>query len=212
MGLFDIFKKNPQPAASPAAEKQKEITPSAQITKEDIFKAIFEQMAQQSPSKHFVQGSVFDIVRQQHSIFEQLVRNHDVMSVHSFFMNSYLSFCSNPSGAGFINANALNVDKNDTDPRSWNTDIFDLQSGDVVALCYMPISDPTFDARMIGIVLGQRGDGYYYCNLNKDNSIGSDVMRNKAILGIEKAGEVNGRGFELMEAFLNCISNNYYND
>jgi len=212
MGLFDIFKKNPQPAASPAEEKQKEITPSAQITKEDIFKAIFEQMAQQSPSKHFVQGSVFDIVRQQHSTFEQLVRNHDAMSVHMFFMNAYLSFCSDPSGAGFINASALNVDKNDTDPRSWNTDIFDLQSGDVVALCYMPISDPTFDARMIGIVLGQRGDGYYYCNLNKDNSIGSDVMRNKAILGIEKAGEVNGRGFELMEAFLNCISNNYYND
>jgi hypothetical protein len=212
MGLFDFFKRKTQTSNSPVEEKNKASTPSTSTTKEDIIKAIFEQMAQQSPSQHFVQGSVFDIVRQQHSAFEQIVRNHDVMSVHKFFINSYLSFCSNPNGAGFINANALNVDKNDTDPRKWNTDIFDLQSGDVVALCYMPIIDQAFDARIIGVVLGQKGDGYYYCNLSKDNRIGSDVMRNKAILGIEKAGEVNGRGFELMKAFVSCISNNYYKD
>ena len=117
--------------------------------------------------------------------------------------NTQMSFDIEKIKNQAIKQAAVNADKNDTDPRGWNTDIFDLQSGDVVALCYMPIIDQTFDARIIGVVLGQKGDGYYYCNLNKDNRIGSDVMRNKAILGIEKAGEVNGRGFELMKAFLN---------
>ena len=212
MGLFDIFKKKSQTPNSSVPEKQKASTASDAPTKEDIFKAILEQMAQRSPSQHFAQGSVFDIVRQQHSAFEQIVRKYDVTSVHRFFINAYLSFCSNPDAAGFIRADALNTDRNDTDPRTWNTDIFDLQDGDVAALCFMPINDPNVEARLIGVVLGQRGDGYYYCNLNKSNDIPSDVMRNKALLGIEKAGEVSGRGFALMNAFLDCIRNNYYTD
>ena len=209
MGLFDFFNKKSQVQKPSAAERQ---TPPASGTpaKEEVLKAILEQMAQQSPSQHFAQGSVFDIVRQQHSAFEKIVRARDVMSVHRFFINAYLSFCSDPAAAGFVSAKALNTDKSDTDPRRWNTDVFGLRGDDVAALCYLPISDPDFDARIIGVVLGQNGDGYYYCNLSKSTAVSSDVMRNKALLGIEKAGEVNGRGFELMNAFLNCIRSNYY--
>ena len=79
-------------------------------------------------------------------------------------------------------------------------------------MCFMPIDDQTYEARIIGIVLGQKGDGYYCCNLNKDENASSEVMRNKAIHGIEKAGEVKGRGFPLMNAFLSCIKQNYYAD
>ncbi len=209
MGIFNFIKKKSQIPDSSIPEKQN----SSDIkTKEDFFKALFEQMAKQSPSQRFVQGTVFDIVRQQHSTFEQFVRAHDVMSVHKFLINSYLSFCNNPKDAGTFTPSAVNADNNDTDPLKWNTDIFDLQSGDVAALCFMPINDQIYEARIIGIVLGKNGDGYYYCNLNKNEGTCSDVMRNKAILGIAKTGEVTGRGFELMNAFLNCIINDYYAD
>ena len=42
--------------------------------------------------------------------------------------------------------------------------------------------------------------------LNKDEDTSSDVMQNKALNGIEKVGEVKGRGFDLMYDFLACMS------
>jgi len=63
---------------------------------------------------------------------------------------------------------------------------------------------------VFGIIIGSRGDGYYYCMLNKDANQHSEVIRNKAMAGIETIGTVNGLGFELMNSFLNCISRNYY--
>jgi hypothetical protein len=212
MGFFDLFKKKSQTPESPAAENQSTADTSVPSSKDGVYEWLFEQMSQRSPSQHFAQGSVFDMVRNVHSIFETIVRKKDVSLVHIFFTNAYLAFCEHPENAGFFNPNALNVDRNDTNPQTWNTDIIGLKGDDVVALCFMPVQDQTIEARIIGIVIGEKGDGYYYCNLKKDKSASSDVMRNKAQFGIKKAGEVQGRGFELMEAFTDCISNNYYAD
>ena len=101
------------------------------------------------------------------------------------------------------------MEKEDTDYRQWNTDIFPLESGDFAALCYMPVSNNELEARIIGIILSEGGDGYYYCMLKKDENETSTVFRNRSIQGITVAGEVKGRGFDLMHAFLNCIQEDF---
>ena len=63
---------------------------------------------------------------------------------------------------------------------------------------------------MIGIILSDSGDGYYYCMLSKDKEASSAVKRNKAMFGVSQVGEVKGRGFELMENFLTCIKEDFY--
>jgi ATP-dependent helicase/nuclease subunit B len=40
----------------------------------------------------------------------------------------------------------------------------------------------------------------------------SEVKRNKAMFGIAKAGEVKGRGFDLMNDFLECMKKDFYSD
>ena len=75
---------------------------------------------------------------------------------------------------------------------------------------FMPIKSDALAARIAGIIFSDKGDGYYYCMLKKDENSNSDVFRNKAEQGIGKIGEVSGTGFELMHSFLDCIKNNYY--
>ena len=101
----------------------------------------------------------------------------------------------------------INLDNIDTDPRMWNTDIFILPSGEAAVLCFMPVRSADIEARIIGIVTGNNGDKYYYCMLNKDENAFSDVIQNQGMLGLSKVGEIRGRGFELMNSFLNCIKN-----
>ena len=208
MGLFDIFRKRTSESGTVASDTTPEN--AAASSKEDIYKKIFEQMSKQSPSRHFASGSVFDVVRQHHDVFEKIVRSKNVMAIQRFFATAYLSFCNDPSSAGVANADIVDKSKNDTNPSLWNTSVYTLEDEDMAALCYMPVKDNAIEARLISIVLGQNGDGYYYCMLSKDESEASDVMRNKALLGIEKAGEVKGRGFGLLDAYLECIKSNYY--
>lgn len=201
MKLFDFFKKKEQPAKSLHAQDN--------VLKEDIIKMILEQQSQRSPSEQFASGAVFDISRQQREAFWQMVRSNDVKSLWRLFANAYDLFLGNPGIVGF-SPNMVNPDHNDTDPRTWNVDIFNLSNRDYVAMCFMPIQHETFAARIVGILFSDTGDGYYYCMLNKDESISSDVLRNKAIYGVEKIGEVKGLGFELMNDFLDCIKKDYY--
>lgn len=62
----------------------------------------------------------------------------------------------------------------------------------------------------MGILLGSGGDGCYYCMVNQDESLPSDVLRNKAMQGVETVGSVSGGGFELFERFTACAEREYY--
>ncbi len=103
----------------------------------------------------------------------------------------------------------VDMEKEDTDYQEWNADIFQLENGDNVALCYIPIQNDELSARIIGIILNENGDGYYYCMLNKDENEPSAVFRNGGFSGLSLAGEVKGSVFELMNDFLNCIQEDF---
>lgn len=198
MGFWDLFKKKQTKANS---------TPLGN-SKEEIIKNAVMQMAQKSPSEHFATGAVFDIASQQHETLENIVRSGNATALLMFFADAYKTFCSNPGIVNFSPA-MVNANLNDTNPNMWNADIFESKNGNMVAQCYMPIQNAELSARIIGIVLSEHGDGYYYCMLNKDENSASDVKRNKALFGSEKVGEVKGRGFELMHGFRDCITKDY---
>lgn len=193
MSFLDLFKK-----------RKVQTTVQKIESKEDILKKMLEQIRQQTPSDHFASGAVFDIVRQNHDIFEHIVLAKNALDLKVFFTKAYMLFCDQPQIVGFSPA-MVDSSKNDTDPRMWNTDIFQLESGDSIALCFMPVQHDTLLARIVGIVLSDKGDRYYYCMLSKDTDTFSDVIQNKARLGIEKVGEVKGLGFELMNSFVDVI-------
>lgn len=180
-------------------------------SKEELFETLFEQMKQVSPSERFASGAVFDIVRQCHEDFEKTILSEDAMALKVFFIKAYIAFCKNPQIVNFP-PELVNANNNDTDPRVWNTDIFNLEDGSAAALCYMPVSQETIEARIIGIILGSKGDGYYYCMLNKDESMASEIKKNNAMRGIATIGTVNGRGFDLMHSFLDSIRSDYCAD
>lgn len=200
MSLFDkLFR----------GKKATPVNDNMDTNKDEIMKMIFSQMMQKSPSDYFASGAVFDITRQRHEAFEQIIRSGNALALLKFFSEAYVLFCDNPSVVGFT-ANMVNLANNDTDTRNWNADIFKLESNDFAALCFIPIQNDTIAARVVGIILSDRGDGYYYCMLNKDENTYSDVIRNKAMAGVENIGKVKGLGFELMDSFLNCIKENFY--
>ena len=197
MGLFNLFKKKTISMANDNAPN----------SREEIFRMIMQKMSQKTPSEHFASGAVFDITRQNHEQFVQIVNSCKASSLLIFFINAYLAFCNQPQIVG-LTQSMVDTNRNDTNPKMWNADIMTLSSGEKVALCFMPINNDVYEARIIGIVLGNSGDRCYYCMLNKDKNMLSDVIRNKAMLGVEKIGEVKGRGFDLMYNFVECINNN----
>ncbi len=206
MGLFDFFKKK---KTAPAADVHSTMSAdiNATMSKEEIIKAIMQNMKQKTPSEHFASGAVFDISRQNHAQFANIVHSNNAMALKSFFANAYVTFCNQPQIVGFSES-MVDKKRNDTNPGTWNADIMSLPSGEKIALCFMPIANEMYTARIIGIVLGDSEDKYYYCMLNKDEKVPSDVIRNKAMLGTEKVGTVKGLGFELMHSFTECIKNN----
>ncbi len=205
MGLFDFLNRNSQKKSTNVQRNLSE------RPKEDMLKLFFEQQMQKAPSEHYASGSVFDISRQNRDMFLQTLQSTDCGSLLMLFVKAYFLFCNHPEVVGFT-PDMVNTDNNDTDPRSWNADIFVLPDGDYAALLFMPIQHNTLMARIVGIVFSDNGDGYYYCMLNKDNKLFSEVFRNKAMFGIEKVGEVKGVGFELMHDFLDCIKHDYYQE
>ena len=197
MGFFDLFKKKKTPTTAI----------NTFDSKEDIMRTILQNMSKKTPSEHFASGAVFDITRQNHNLFEKVVNSSNAGALGDFFINAYVAFINQPQIVGFSRS-MIDNNLNDTNPRMWNADIMMLSSGEKIALCFMPIISDVYAARIIGIVLGNAGDRYYYCMLRKDENTLSDVIQNKAMLGIEKIGSVKGRGFELMKNFIECINNN----
>ncbi len=203
MGLFDSFrKKRPAPA-----EAEPDSAPAAG-SKEELYRQIFEMYARKSPSERFVSGAVFDLSRQNRDVFLQVLGTRDATSLLSLFIGAYHVFLANPGAVG-MPADTAGKAADDTDPRMWNADCFTLPSGDQAALLFMPVRHDSLAARLVGIIFSDRGDGYYYCMLNGRDDLPSDVFRNKAWAGIEKVGEVSGRGFELMDSFLTCIRDDF---
>lgn len=201
MGIFSSFKKkngDPQPANMPK-----------NASKEDIFRMIMEQQSQKSPSDHFASGAVFDICRQQRDAFYTSARSNDAVSLLRLFVNSYSLFLDNPQVVGFM-PDMVNRNNNDTNPATWNANVINLQPGDYAVLLFMPIQDNTLAARIVGIVFGNKGDGYYYCMLNKGEENASDVIRNNGMFGLVTVGTARGLGLDLMNSFLNCVDQDYY--
>lgn len=180
-------------------------------SKEEIFEMLFKNMRQKSPSEHFATGAVFDIVRQNREIFVKSARECEVIALTKLFTLSYVEFCKNSRIAG-LPSNTVNVSNDDTDPSRWNVSAYTLPNGDAVVLCFMPVSHDSIEARMIGIVFSEQKDGYYFCMVNKDKDAASEVKRNAALFGIQRIGEVKGRGFELAENFKECIYSDFCSD
>ena len=201
MGIFNFFKKkngDPQSGNMPK-----------NASKEDIIRMILEKQAQKSPSDHFVSGSVFDICRQHRNVFYTAAKSNDALSLLTLFVNAYTLFLDKPQVVGFT-PDMVNRNNNDTSPATWSANVFPLQPGDYAVLLFMPIQNNTLAARIVGIVFSDKGDGYYYCMLNKGAENASEVIRNKGMFGLETVGTVRGLGLELMNSFLNCIKQDYY--
>jgi len=210
--FFDLFKRKKVNTNQTEATKQtpKDSHQSGANTpnsKADILNMIMREMAQKTPSDHFASGAIFDITRQRHNDFSNIVMSNNAATLKDFFAKAYIDFCNQPQLVGF-SPDMVDKNKNDTNPAMWNADIVSLPSGEKVALCFMPINNNTYAARIIGVVLGNGEDRYYYCMLNKDENTFSEVIRNKAMQGVEKIGEVKRLGFELMNSFVECIKNN----
>lgn len=205
MGVLNLFKKGKKEAK---ATDNNANGSSGSLSKEDIFKMILEQQAQRAPSEHFASGAVFDISRQSRDIFWDVLRSNNAMALNQLFAKAYMMFLQHPEYVGFT-SQMVNQNANDTNPAEWNADIFKLSSGTYAALLFMPVRNNSIAARIVGIIFGDNGDGYYYCMLNRNESIPSSVYRNKAMLGISNIGEVKGLGFELMNSFLSIIKSDY---
>ena len=170
-------------------------------SKENALKWALQMMMRKPPSEHFATGPVFDIICQNHDRFVGIVNSADVTSLKKFFVDAYFDFCD-------LSLIAMTgVGRTDTNPLTWNADIVNLPSGEKAALCFMPVNNEVFMARVVGVVLGDGGDRYYYCMVKKDSNEYSDVIQNNAMLGIEKIGSVKGVGIELMNSFVDCIKN-----
>lgn len=183
-----------------------------ETTKEDIFKFILEQQRLKSPSEIFASGAIFDFSKTSRVSFVSAIQSENPTQLLYLFIQAYHLFLENPECAG-LSASMINVNNNDTNVNSWCADTFSLASKDKAALLFMPITinNNNLLARVVGIIFSDRGDGYYYCMLNKDHAMPSSVFCNKGIHGIEQIGEVNGLGFELMHSFFDCISKDFYN-
>ena len=171
----------------------------------------FEDMPALAPSEMFASGAVFDIYRQYRDEFKEVFDSGDPMLIWGVFAQAYDMYLEHLDENDFFGMIDVNVD--DTDPMEWNTDIFNLSEGDTAALLFMPVkNNDTIAARIVGIVTSDKEDGFYYCMLNADENITSDVKRNMSLAGVKYIGEVKGRGFELMNSFLECIKDDFYGD
>lgn len=179
------------------------------VTKEDLFRKILEQQSQKSPSEHFASGAVFDISQITRASFLKTAQSKDAIQMLKLFTDAYFLFLNKPEIVKFTSA-MIDKEKNDTDPKTWNVDIVELQKGEYAVLLFMPIQNEMYSARIVGIVFSDNGDGYYYCMLNKNETTFSEVFRNKAFDGIEQIGVVKGSGFDLMNCFLECMKKNFY--
>lgn len=196
MSFLSFFKK----------PKKSEPTPFSgdNLSKEDIFRKLLEQQASVPVSEQFVSGAVFDISRNNRDVFLSVVQSGNALSLCQLFAQSYALFLEHPECVGFT-PQMIRKDTDDTDIREWNADVFDLSNGNYMALLYMPVQNDTYSARIVGIIFGEETDGYYYCMLNKDEQVLSDVNKNNGLLGIKKVGSVQGAGFELMRCFFQTI-------
>ena len=182
------------------------------MTKEEFFKKYVEVNKKKAPSDIFASGAVFDLSRLVRMKFEEAFRENSLNSIHSLyllFVNSYFLFLEHPEVVK-LPPYVIIRENEDTFPGDWEANHFQLDHGDHAALLFMPIQNETYEARIVGIIFSDKGDGYYYCRLYKDQARLSDVIRNMGLQGIHKVGEVNGRGFDLMHSFLDCIKRNYY--
>ena len=205
MGILNWFGKKRETRTTSGNQGNSGAGPSG----DDAMKRLFEMLSNRSPSEQFASGAVFDIVRQNHSRFEEIVRSENALQLHNFLVGAYVTFCDHPQIVGFA-PTMVKKENNDTDPRLWNADLFHFENGDVAALCYMPIESDAYSARIAGIIIGSKGDGYYYCMLEKDKDACSKVIRNMARPGaFPTVGTVKGTGLELMHGFLECTKADY---
>lgn len=160
------------------------------------------------PSDAFASGAVFDISRQNRELFLEVLQSGDASLLRQLFEEAYALFKESPEVVGYT-AEMIYEEKEDTNPQQCNADFFELSEGEYAALLYMPIENDELEARIAGIIFSETEDGYYYCMLSKDEETSSEVLRNMGWSGVRTAGNVEGRGFELMDSFLECITTDF---
>ena len=157
---------------------------------------------------------MFDFVRIVHDEYEEVVRSSDLQKLQTlsiFYYNSYNLLLDEPEMVCSL-PGLIDPEKNDTDATQWNVDVIPMDGDDMASLCFMPVDSDLYEARVFGIVLGSKGDGYYFSMINKDENAASEVYRNKGYEGVEKIGEATGRGFDLMDSFMAVVNDDYYTE
>ena len=173
-----------------------------------------QDLSEYPPSYYYAGGAVFDFVRIVHDEYEEVVRSSDLQKLQTlsiFYYNSYNLLLDEPEMVCSL-PGLIDPEKNDTDATQWNVDVISMDGDDRASLCYMPVDSDLYEARVFGIVLGNKGDRYYFSMINKDENAASEVYRNKGYEGVEKIGEATGRGFDLMDSFMAVVNDDYYTE
>ena len=173
-----------------------------------------QDLSEYPPSYYYAGGAVFDFVRIVHDEYEEVVRSSDLQKLQTlsiFYYNSYNLLLDEPEMVCSL-PGLIDPEKNDTDATQWNVDVIPMDGDDMASLCFMPVDSDLYEARVFGIVLGSKGDGYYFSMINKDENAASEVYRNKGYEGVEKIGEATGRGFDLMDSFMAVVNDDYYTE
>ena len=173
-----------------------------------------QDISEYPPSYYYAGGAVFDFVRIVHDEYEEVVRSSDLQKLQTlsiFYYNSYNLLLDEPEMVCSL-PGLIDPEKNDTDATQWNVDVIPMDGDDMASLCFMPVDSDLYEARVFGIVLGSKGDGYYFSMINKDENAASEVYRNKGYEGVEKIGEATGRGFDLMDSFMAVVNDDYYTE
>ena len=166
--------------------------------------ALMDALGRRPASEVYASRAVFDLSHLYRDHFIKALQAPDDRKLFDLFRATYSLFMDQPEVVG-LKQEMINRKNEDTDPTKWQVSRAATENGDPVTLCRMPIQNKTLSDRLTGIVFRDSGDEYYFCMLNKDEQIPSEVMRNTGSLPMEKAGTIQGTDAEAINRFLECI-------
>ncbi|MCR5339064.1 MAG: SseB family protein [Lachnospiraceae bacterium] len=160
-------------------------------------------------SEQFAAGSMFDFCKKWRESFMRALMTNDVYALSDLFRRAYALYLDDPGKVG-LSYVRIKKENDDTDPENWNVNIECIQGTDFVVMLYMPVNSDEIRARLSGIIFGEKGDGYYFVMLDKDEENFSDMYRNNGLSGITKTHRVRGSGEDLIQRFLYFMKKSHY--
>ena len=165
--------------------------------------ALMDVLGKPPASEVFASGAVFELSRQYRDHFLKALQSSDDRKLFELFRATFTLFMDQPESAG-IQETAFNKKNEDTDPLTWIVSSSSAPDG-AVALCRMPVKSKTLSERLAGIVFRDAGDRYYYCMLNKDRNMPSEILRYEGSVPPVQAGVISGDDPEAADTFLRCV-------